>query len=245
MRNNYEYTKALAHWAVDLDARFVYASSAATYGGLEDGSLRRNRTAQPAAAQHVRLFEASLRPLRPAHGTGEQIVGLKYFNVFGPNEDHKGDMRSIVSRPRADSRDGRGQALQELSAASFATAKQQRDFIYVKDAVEMTHRTSRSPTLTGLVNIGSGNAQTWLDLVRPIFAALGLPERSTFIEMPETLRPKYQYSTCATIDRLRASGYTSPDRRRSTPPCAITSRTIWCPGRLLDPAPQSRTPQLR
>ncbi len=209
MRNNYEYTKELAHWALDLGSRLVYASSAATYGALEDDLSD----------------EADLRALRPLNmyayskqlfdlyaqrnGLSERIVGLKYFNVFGPNEDHKGDMRSVVNKAYGQIRESGSVKLFKSYRPEFADGEQRRDFIYVKDAVDMTLHVAQSD-LTGIVNIGSGQAQTWLDLVRPIFSALALPERIEFIEMSETLRPKYQYSTKASIERLRASGYSAP-----------------------------------
>jgi ADP-L-glycero-D-manno-heptose 6-epimerase len=141
-------------------------------------------------------------------GLSKTIAGLKYFNVFGPNEDHKGDMRSIVYKAFHQIRETGSVRLFKSYRPEFRDGEQQRDFIYVKDAVEMTLHIARSEQC-GLVNIGSGVAHTWLDLVRPIFAALGVPERIEFIDMPETLRPKYQYSTCADVTTLRASGYTA------------------------------------
>jgi ADP-L-glycero-D-manno-heptose 6-epimerase len=209
MRNNYEYTKALAHWAVERDTRFVYASSAATYGALEDDLSDEMdlRTLRPLNmyAYSKQLFDLYAQ----RSGMSEQIVGLKYFNVFGPNEDHKADMRSVVCKALEQIRAGGSVKLFKSYRPEFRDGEQRRDFIYVKDAVEMTMAVAQSAT-GGLVNIGSGQAQTWLDLVRPIFAALGLPERIEFIEMPELLRPKYQYSTQARIERLRATGYVAP-----------------------------------
>jgi ADP-L-glycero-D-manno-heptose 6-epimerase len=234
MRNNYEYTKVLAQWAVERDVRFVYASSAATYGGLED----------------LLSDDIDLRELRPLNmyayskhlfdlyaqrsGISERIVGLKYFNVFGPNEDHKGEMRSIVCKAYEQIRASGSVKLFKSYRPEFRDGEQRRDFVYVKDAVDMTLAVAQSDA-SGLVNIGSGRAQTWLDLVRPIFAALGLPERIEFIEMPELLRPKYQYSTQARIDRLRASGYDAPV---STLDDAVRDyvTNYLKPGRVLDPA---------
>jgi ADP-L-glycero-D-manno-heptose 6-epimerase len=234
MRNNYEYTKALAHWADDIGARFVYASSAATYGALEEGLSD----------------EADLRTLRPLNmyayskqlfdlyaqrsGLADRIVGIKYFNVFGPNEDHKADMRSVVLKAYEQIGANGNVKLFKSYRPEFRDGEQRRDFIYVKDAVAMTLHIAQS-NLTGLVNVGNGRAQTWLDLVRPIFAALRIPERIEFIEMPETLRPKYQYSTCATVDRLRSSGYDAPVTPLAD---AVTDyvTNYLVPGRLLDPA---------
>ena len=209
MRNNYEYTRALAHWAVDSDARFVYASSAATYGALEsdlddEADLRTLRPLNMYAYSKL-LFDLYAQRT----GLSGSIVGLKYFNVFGPNEDHKGDMRSIVNKAFGQIGDTGTVKLFKSYRPEFPDGGQQRDFIYVKDAVDMTVHLAEAGT-TGLVNVGSGQAQTWLDLVRPIFGAMGRDERIEFVEMPEQLRDKYQYSTCARIGRLRASGYDKP-----------------------------------
>jgi ADP-L-glycero-D-manno-heptose 6-epimerase len=234
MRNNYEYTKALAHWAVDSDARFVYASSAATYGALEDGlsdeiDLRKLRPLNMYAySKH--LFDLYAQRT----GLAENIAGIKYFNVFGPNEDHKGDMRSVVLKAYEQIRANGSVKLFKSYRPEFRDGEQRRDFIYVKDAVAMTLHVAQSD-LAGLVNVGSGRAQTWLELVRPIFSALGVPEHIEFIDMPETLKPKYQYSTCATVQRLRSSGYNTPMTPLSE---AVTDyvTNYLVPARPLDPA---------
>ncbi|MDE2481234.1 MAG: ADP-glyceromanno-heptose 6-epimerase [bacterium] len=234
MRNNYEYTKHLAHWAIDLGARFVYASSAATYGALEDGLSD----------------ELELRSLRPLNmyayskhlfdlyaertGLAKRCVGLKYFNVFGPNEDHKGDMRSIVVKAFEQIRATGEVKLFKSYRTEYRDGEQRRDFIYVKDAVEMTIHAAQSGA-NGLLNVGSGHAHTWLDLVRPIFRAMNVPERIAFVEMPESLRPKYQYCTQARIERLRASGYDAA----VTPLAEAVSDYVvnyLIPGRVLDPS---------
>jgi ADP-L-glycero-D-manno-heptose 6-epimerase len=236
MRNNYEYTKVLAQWAVERDVRFVYASSAATYGGLED-LLSDDIDLRELRPLNMYAYSKQLFDLYAQRsGLSDRIVGLKYFNVFGPNEDHKGEMRSIVCKAYEQiSANGRV-ALFKSYRPEFRDGEQRRDFLYVKDAVEMTLAVAQSDA-SGLVNVGSGRAQTWLDLVRPIFAALHVPERIEFIEMPELLRPKYQYSTQARIDRLRASGYDAPV---STLDDAVRDYVInyLKPGRVLDPAQQ-------
>jgi ADP-L-glycero-D-manno-heptose 6-epimerase len=209
MRNNYEYTKGLAHWAVEHDARFVYASSAATYGSLEaelsdEADLNSLRPLN-AYGYSKHLFDLYARET----GLADRICGLKYFNVFGPNEDHKGEMRSVVHKAFEQIRDGGGVRLFKSYRPEYRDGEQQRDFIYVKDAVEMTLHLAESDA-GGLYNVGAGTAHTWLDLVRPIFRALELPERIEFVEMPQQLRGKYQYYTCARIERLRRNGYDRP-----------------------------------
>ncbi|MFY9663370.1 MAG: ADP-glyceromanno-heptose 6-epimerase [Candidatus Cybelea sp.] len=218
LRNNYEYTKRLALWAVEQEARFVYASSAATYGGLEaDLSDETNLHAlRPlnAYAYSKQLFD--LYAMRT--GLDQKTCGLKYFNVFGPNEDHKGEMRSIVQKAYEQIREHGNVRLFKSYRPEYRDGEQQRDFIYVKDAVEMTLHLAESGA-TGLFNIGSGTPHTWLELVKPIFLALELPESIEFVEMPAQLRGKYQYYTCARMTRLYATGYDRP----STPlPDAVT-----------------------
>lgn len=207
MRNNFEYTKHLALWAVSTGKRFVYASSAATYGARED-DFRED------------LPLGSLRPLNmygyskhlfdqyaERRGLLRHIVGLKYFNVFGPNEDHKGDMRSVVHKAFHQIRETGKLELFQSHRPDFEHGCQQRDFLYVKDAVNMTVFLAGQPEANGLFNLGSGVAHTWLDLGTAIFAALGMKPDISFIPMPLHLRGKYQYRTCATIDKLRAAGY--------------------------------------
>jgi ADP-L-glycero-D-manno-heptose 6-epimerase len=211
MRNNYEFTKILAEWSLSKNTRFVYASSAATYG---DGALGMDD-------QMVDLHR--LRPLNMygyskhlfdlhAQRTGmlRRIVGMKYFNVYGPNEDHKADMRSVVHKAY-------GQILQtdkvqlfKSNRPDFKDGEQMRDFLYVKDAIRMTLHLASEPLASGLYNLGSGQAHTWVQLVQAIFAALGRAPNIEFVEMPEHLKSKYQYYTCADVSKLIKSGYKQP-----------------------------------
>jgi len=213
IRNNYEFTKTLAEWAVRRGIRFVYASSAATYGALE-GELSDGIELSGLRPLNMYAYSKHLFDLHAArHGYADRIVGLKYFNVFGPNENHKGDMRSMVHKAYEQIRETGRVRLFKSERPEFRDGEQRRDFIYVKDAVEMTVHVAAQPALTGLVNIGSGQAHTWIDLMRAVFAALEEPVAIDFVEMPSVLRGKYQYSTCAAIDRVRQSNYA----RRITP----------------------------
>jgi ADP-L-glycero-D-manno-heptose 6-epimerase len=209
LRNNYEYTKNLAHWAVERQARFVYASSAATYGSLEaelsdEADLHTLRPLN-AYAYSKQLFDLYAQRTR----LNERTCGLKYFNVFGPNEDHKGEMRSIVQKAYEQIRESGAVRLFKSYRPEYRDGEQRRDFIYVKDTAEMTLHAAESG-ITGLLNVGAGIAHTWLDLVRPIFPALELPERIEFVEMPAHLRGKYQYYTCARMQRFNSTGYDRP-----------------------------------
>ncbi len=209
LRNNYEYTKNLARWAVEQGARLVYASSAATYGALEN-DLSDEIDLQRLRPLNMYAYSKHLFDLYAQRtGLDQHICGLKYFNVFGPNEEHKGEMRSVVLKAYEQIQQFGSVRLFKSYRPEYRDGEQQRDFIYVKDAIDMTLHLAESGA-AGLFNIGSGTAHTWLELVRPIFRALELRERVEFVEMPEHLRGKYQYYTCARIARLRATGYDRP-----------------------------------
>jgi ADP-L-glycero-D-manno-heptose 6-epimerase len=209
LANNYEYTKRVALWALDSGARLLYASSAATYGAreseLSDEIDLHSLRPLNAYAYSKQLFDLYAQRT----GLDQDTCGLKYFNVFGPNEDHKGEMRSVVSKAYEQIRESGSVRLFKSYRPEYRDGEQQRDFIYVKDAVEMTLHLAESGA-AGLFNIGTGTPNTWLALVRPIFHALELPERIEFVEMPPQLRGKYQYSTCARMSRLYATGYDRP-----------------------------------
>ncbi|MHC4434327.1 MAG: ADP-glyceromanno-heptose 6-epimerase [Planctomycetota bacterium] len=208
VKNNYEYTKLLAQWATNADARFIYASSAATYG---DGSVgfkddeEKLETLCPlnmyGYSKHA--FDLWARRSRML----DRIVGLKYFNVFGPNEYHKGHMRSFIVK-----------AFEQINAAGvvrlfksyegdYADGEQLRDFIYIKDAVDMTLFFLDNRQLGGLYNVGTGEARTWNDLVTAVFVAMGKEPSIEYIDMPDSIRNQYQYFTQADVSKLRRSGY--------------------------------------
>jgi ADP-L-glycero-D-manno-heptose 6-epimerase len=208
--NNYNVTKELAAWSLAHGARFIYASSAATYGdgaqGMDDTGEEIHRLRPLNMYGYSKhLFDLHAR----REGWLKHIVGVKYFNVFGPNEDHKGEMRSLVNKAYQQIlATGRVQ-LFKSHKPEFKDGEQMRDFLYVKDAIEMTlHFAEQATTAGGLYNLGSGEANTWLTLTRAIFTALGREPAIDFIDMPEVLRGKYQYFTQANTDKLRATGYT-------------------------------------
>ncbi|MCC6545591.1 ADP-glyceromanno-heptose 6-epimerase [Candidatus Sumerlaeota bacterium] len=209
MRNNYQFTRDLCHWALEGDARFITASSAATYG---DGALgysdedKATPTLRPLNmyGYSKQLFdEWALR-----HGIYSRIVGLKFFNVFGPRETHKGDMRSVVHKAYHELNDKGTISLFRSDRQDYADGEQKRDFIHVKDAVDVVLHFLDYPKANGLFNCGTGQARTWKDLARAIFAATGRKEAINWIEMPPALKGKYQYFTQADARKLRAAGYT-------------------------------------
>jgi ADP-L-glycero-D-manno-heptose 6-epimerase len=207
IRNNYEFTKDLAAWALAKKARFVYASSAATYG---DGSAGMSDGADLDTLRPLNMYGYS-KQLFDQHaqraGFLKRIAGLKYFNVYGPNEDHKSDMRSLVHKSFAQVKNEGVIRLFKSYRPDYKDGEQKRDFLYVKDAVAMTLHLAANKKAGGLFNIGSGAARTWIDLAHSVFAALGKKPKIEFIEMPEAIRDKYQYFTQADISKLRAAGY--------------------------------------
>jgi ADP-L-glycero-D-manno-heptose 6-epimerase len=208
--NNYAVTKELAEWALSRGTRFIYASSAATYGDGTEGMEDRNEDLLP-RLRPLNMYGYS-KHLFDLHAQRQgwlgQIVGLKYFNVFGPNEDHKGDMRSLVHKAYQQIQDTGSVRLFKSYKPEFRDGEQKRDFLYVKDAVAMTlHFAETATQVGGLYNLGSGEANTWLTLANAIFSALERKPNIEFIEMPDVLKGKYQYFTQADISKLRGTGY--------------------------------------
>ena len=200
----------LAEWALQHGIRFAYASSAATYGALE-GRLSDRMDIRTLRPLNMYGYSKQLFDLHAsARGYLDRIIGLKYFNVFGPNEDHKGDMRSVVNKAFGQIVETGRVRLFKSHRPEFADGEQRRDFLYVKDAVEMTLDLVAEPGANGLFNIGSGKSHTWRELVTAVFGALGRPVDIEFIEMPVELRAKYQYATEASIERLHEAGYRRP-----------------------------------
>jgi ADP-L-glycero-D-manno-heptose 6-epimerase len=213
IRNNFQYTRDLAEFAMANGVRFIYASSAATYGdgsaGMEDG-FENLGTLRPlnVYGYSKHLFDQ----YAARNGMFSSIVGLKYFNVFGPNEDHKGDMRSLVNKAFEQINTSGALKLFKSHHPDYDDGEFGRDFVYVKDAVEMTLHFMGSNT-GGLFNVGSGRMNTWNSLAKAIFNALDMPLNVEYVEMPEHLRDRYQYHTEADLTRIRDTGYaegTSP-----------------------------------
>jgi len=204
---NYLYSKELAEWALREGKRLIYASSAATYGAGEQGYSD---------------DEAAIPKLKPLnlYGLSKQVfdlwvlenklqkklTGFKFFNVYGPNEYHKDEMRSMVHKGYQQIKQTGKIRLFKSYKPEFADGEQKRDFIYVKDAVEVMLWAWNHPGTTGIFNLGTGNAQTWNELALAIFEALdGNPEIEYF-DMPDSLRNQYQYRTQADLSNLRKAG---------------------------------------
>jgi len=211
-KNNFEYSRDLADWALKSGVRFVYASSAATYGdgsaGMDDSDLSLLERLQPLNPYGRSKQLMDLHAWR--QGWFDHIVALKYFNVFGPNEAHKGEMQSVVRKSFAQIRETGVIRLFKSYRPEYRDGEQRRDFLYVKDAVAMTLHLASNHQAHGIFNIGSGAANTWNDLAHFVFDALGQKPHIEYIDMPVTIREQYQYFTQANIRKLVDSGYPKP-----------------------------------
>ena len=206
-KNNYEYSKTLAQWAMKKGSPFIYASSAATYGDGEEGYSDRDEDTP--RLKPLNLYGESKHKfdmwILENKLTGS-VTGIKFFNVFGPNEYHKGEMRSVVCKAFPQVRDEGKIRLFKSYREDYADGEQKRDFIYVKDAIEVMWKFFTSPEVTGIFNLGTGEARSWNDLAKAMFSAIGAEPSIEYIDMPEELKSRYQYYTQAEMSKLSSSG---------------------------------------
>jgi ADP-L-glycero-D-manno-heptose 6-epimerase len=202
LENNYRYSQKLAEWAVENDVRFIYASSAATYGDGSKGFSDDHGLLQDLKPLNMYGYSKHLFDLWAQHeGILDQIVGLKYFNVFGPNEWHKGRMSSaIVKFVDSIKKEGKLSLFASSEPKKFKDGDQVRDFLYVKDAVKMTAAFLENDA-GGIFNIGAGKAETWNTLADATFGALNLPAKIEYVPMPSDLIGKYQNYTKAEMEK--------------------------------------------
>jgi ADP-L-glycero-D-manno-heptose 6-epimerase len=211
-KNNFEYSKTLGEWCLKNNIRYIYASSGATYGdgskGFDD-DIDLIKHLEPLNKYGLSKQMFDLWVLE--NNLQNKFVGLKYFNVFGPNENHKGDMRSMVNKSYAQIKETGMMKLFKSERKEYRDGEQKRDFLYVKDAVEMT--VFFDPTnpfgkdKSGIFNIGSGEASTWNRLANAIFKAMSLEPNIVYVDMPDNLKDQYQYFTEANIEKIRSAGY--------------------------------------
>ena len=210
LTNNFGYSKKIASFCMAHEVRLLYASSAATYG---DGSNGYNDQIE------------GLNVLRPLNMYGyskhlfdrwavkqhilDKVAGLKFFNVYGPNEYHKGDMSSVVYKAFHQILEKGSLSLFESHRPDYREGEQLRDFIYVRDCTRIMAWMLENPSVSGLYNVGTGTARSFNDLAKATFSALDRQPAINYIPMPETLRNKYQYYTCADISKLRSAGFSS------------------------------------
>ena len=207
-RNNFDYSKAVANFALDKKARLIYASSAATYGDGSKGFSDDDSKLAELVPLNMYGYSKQMFDLwAAANGVLKKIVGLKYFNVFGPNEYHKADMRSFVLKGFQQIKQTGKVRLFKSYNPQYPDGWQMRDFLYVKDAVDMTLFFLDNKKAAGIFNIGAGLPRTWLDLAGALFTAMNIQPNIEFIDMPVQIRDKYQYFTQADITKLRKAGY--------------------------------------
>jgi ADP-L-glycero-D-manno-heptose 6-epimerase len=217
MHNNFGLSRDLWDWAAAHQRRLIYASSAATYGDGEAGfddaddlaSLSRLRPLNVYGWSKA-LFDVYARREADRGHAPAQWAGLKFFNVYGPNEAHKGAMRSVACQIWPKVAAGEAVRLFKSHREGFEDGGQMRDFVHVADAVAVVRWLLASPGVNGVFNLGSGRARSFADLAHAVFAAAGRPARIEYFDMPEALRDRYQYFTEARLDRLRAAGYAAP-----------------------------------
>jgi ADP-L-glycero-D-manno-heptose 6-epimerase len=218
VRRNIAATAALWDWCTEHQVPFIYASSAATYGDGEVGfdddmSIDCLAKLRPLNAygwsKHVSDTRIARRVAQGAKRP-PQWLGLKFFNVYGANEAHKGDMKSVVAKIFPKAAAGETVELFRSHRSDYEDGGQLRDFIYVKDCAEIVSWALDNPSVSGLFNVGTAKARSFRDLATATFAALNLPPRIRYIDTPEVIREKYQYFTQARMERLRAAGYQKP-----------------------------------
>ncbi len=214
--NNFSYTKSLALWAVKNNIRFVYASSCATYGDGSQGYDDMDENIEKLRPLNMYGYSKQMFDLYAKNNSiADKIAACKFSNVFGPNEYHKNDMRSVVMRAFEQISENGCMKLFKSYRSDYADGEQLRDFLYVKDAAKMVLFLFENPQLNGIYNIGSGIATSWNELTSYVFQAMGKPKKIEYIDMPEYLKNKYQYYTCASIEKLRQAGF----RDELTPLC--------------------------
>jgi ADP-L-glycero-D-manno-heptose 6-epimerase len=215
MENNFRTSVRLLDWCASARVPFIYASSAATYG---DGAEGFSDDWSPASLQKLKpmnlygwskqLFDqAVVERFVKKEKLPPQWAGLKFFNVFGPNEYHKGEMMSLVAKRFDDARSGRTVRLFKSHRPGIGDGEQRRDFLYVDDAVAVVRWLMETPQVSGIFNVGTGKARSFRDLISALFRALGLEPRIEYIDMPENIRGQYQYFTEAKVDNLLRAGY--------------------------------------
>lgn len=204
LENNYEYTKYLAHFCADNFIRFIYASSGATYGGGEFGFSDYEENIEKFIPLNMYGYSKQLFDIY-AKKTGllDKMVGIKFFNVYGPNEYHKGDMASKIFKSYHELKNDGKIKLFKSYDKNWADGASVRDFVYVKDAVEVIYKLIDKPDINGIFNVGTGNERSWNDLANSVIKNYEGNGEIEYIDMPEYLRNQYQYFTKAQVQKLK------------------------------------------
>jgi ADP-L-glycero-D-manno-heptose 6-epimerase len=207
IENNYMYSKRLCQWCLGKKVQFLYASSAATYGGGEFGYSDDDKATLKLKPLNMYGYSKQLFDLwLIKNRLSNKVAGFKFFNVFGPNEYHKEEMRSVIAKNFDSVVKEKKIRLFKSYRKGVADGEQKRDFIYVKDAVDIVYYFLEHKSKRGIFNVGTGKARSWKDLAKAMFGALGLKPDIEYIEMPLEIRSKYQYFTQADLGKLKKSG---------------------------------------
>ncbi len=209
--NNVEYTKDIIRWCADRGVRCVYASSAATYGDGSQGFSDNHDLFERLQALNLYGKSKLLVDIWARDGGYlEHAVGLRYFNVYGPNEQHKEHMQSVIAKKFPQIQDKRYIELFKSNNPEYRDGEQERDFLYIKDAVAMTLFFLQNKEAAGVYNIGTGKARTWNEVAAAMFSAMEQTPDIRYVELPENLEGQYQYHTEADITKLQKAGWKAP-----------------------------------
>ncbi|MCX5850937.1 MAG: ADP-glyceromanno-heptose 6-epimerase [Deltaproteobacteria bacterium] len=207
MENNYRYSRRLAEWAITKGIRFIYASSAATYGDGARGFSDDDGTSMALRPVNMYGYSKQRFDLWVLQGGFEKhVAGLKFFNVYGPNEHHKREMRSVVHKSFGQIVERGRVRLFKSHRPEFEDGGQQRDFVYVKDCVEVMRWLLEHRAVMGIFNLGTGRSRTWNDLAGAVFNAMHRTPEIEYIAMPESIQAHYQYFTEARMEKLKTAG---------------------------------------
>jgi ADP-L-glycero-D-manno-heptose 6-epimerase len=207
IENNYLYSKRLSLWALAHRVPFIYASSAATYGDGRLGYSDADENSLKLRPLNMYGYSKQLFDLWLIRNKlSNKVTGFKFFNVFGPNEYHKADMKSVIAKNFDKVASGEKMRLFKSYKKDYADGGQKRDFVYIKDAVEVVYYFIKHLNKKGIFNLGTGEARTWNDLASALFSAVNRKPEIEYIEMPETIKEKYQYYTQADLIKLREAG---------------------------------------
>jgi len=239
LENNFRLSLALLDWCTAARTPLIYASSAATYG---DGAAGFSDDWSPAALRRIapmnlygwskHLFDvAVVERVARRDKLPPQWAGLKFFNVFGPNEYHKGAMASVLYRAFDQAKAGTAVKLYKSHRPDVEDGDQRRDFIYVDDAVAVVRWLMETPAVSGIFNVGTGQARSFRDMIAALFRALGREPNIEYVPMPEAIRPQYQYFTQANVDNLRRAGYNAGFTALEDAVTRYVTRFLDCPDR--------------
>jgi len=222
VETNFRLSQRLWRWCAQHGKRFIYASSAATYGGADAGfeddwsmsALAQLRPLNAYGWSKLLFDRWAVREVALGKGNSNgrpaQWVGLKFFNVYGPNEYHKGSMQSVVAQKKYAAAAGEPITLFRSHREGVSDGGQRRDFVYVADCVQVMLWLLGNPGVSGIFNLGTGQARSFAQLATALYAAVNRPPHLTYVDTPLAIRPNYQYFTEARMDRLRSAGYSRP-----------------------------------